>query len=79
MYGIVPESLNTLYSKQSTKIVDPTKRRELKIKQYKQEKEFHSKINVCRDPLSCDNLTLTPIAVGNQEAPGAEADTIRIH
>jgi hypothetical protein len=46
-YEIVPESLSSLYSKGPTKTVDPAKRRELKIKQYKQEKEFRSKINVC--------------------------------
>lgn len=48
IYQIVPESLSSLYSKEPTKVVDPAKRRELKIKQYKQEKEFRSKINEIR-------------------------------
>ncbi|KAF9651466.1 hypothetical protein BDM02DRAFT_3178726 [Thelephora ganbajun] len=47
-YEIVPEPLNLLYSKWSTKIADPAKQRELKIKQYKREKEFRSKINEIR-------------------------------
>ena len=64
-YEVVPESLNTLYSKPSAKIVDPAKRREVKIKQYKQEKEFRSKINVRRDSLSYDRLTLISILTGN--------------
>lgn len=78
-YEIVTESLKTLYSKQSTKVADPAKRRELKIKQYKQEKEFRSKINVCQSPPSCDRLTLTRVVTGGQKAAGADASTIRAH
>jgi len=78
-YHIVPESFNSLYSKRATKITDPAKQRELKVNQYKQEKEFRSKINVCRDSLSYGRLTLNLVLTGNQETAGAEANTIRIY
>jgi len=79
IYQVVPESLSSLYSKEPTKVVDPAKRRELKIKQYKQEKEFRSKINVCRNSLLCDCLTLTPDILGDQKTAGTKASTIRTH
>ena len=78
-YDIIPGSLNSLYSKRSTKVLDPAKQRELKINQYKQEKGFRSKINVCRDCLSYDCLTLILIHAGNQETAGTKTNPIPIH
>ncbi|KDQ61168.1 hypothetical protein JAAARDRAFT_191276 [Jaapia argillacea MUCL 33604] len=45
-YDIVPESERSLYETHASSITDPAKRRETKIKQYKQEKEIRSKIEV---------------------------------
>lgn len=78
-YDVIPEPLNSLYSKRATKVADLAKQRELKINQYKQEKEFRSKINVRRDSLSYDHLTLISILTGNQETARAEASIIRIY
>jgi hypothetical protein len=78
-YEIIPGSLNSLYSKSAVKVADPAKQRELKINRYKQEKEFRSKINVRRDSLSYDHLTLISILTGNQETARAEASSIRIY
>jgi len=55
------------------------KQRDLKINQYKQEKEFRSKINVRRYHSSYDRLTLIPSFAGDQKTARAEASTIRIH
>lgn len=78
-YDIVPESLSSLYSKRATKIADLAKQRELKIGQYKQEKEFRSKINVRRYSLLYDRLTLILVLAGNQETARTDAGTIRIY
>lgn len=78
-YNIVPESLNSLYSKRATKITDLAKQRELKINQYKQEREFRSKINVRRYALSYGYLTLIPMLIGNKETARAKTGTIRIY
>ncbi|KAH9952072.1 serine/threonine protein phosphatase PP2A-associated protein [Amylocystis lapponica] len=43
-YQIVPGAEKTLYDKSATAVVDPAKRRELKIQQYRKEKELNAKI-----------------------------------
>ncbi|TCD67275.1 hypothetical protein EIP91_000297 [Steccherinum ochraceum] len=47
-YHIVPETEKTLYEQHASPISDPAKRRELKIKQYKQEKELKTRIEAVR-------------------------------
>lgn len=46
LYGIVTEDDKSLYSRKASRVADPSKRRELKIAQYKQEKELRTKIEV---------------------------------
>ena len=45
-YKVVPEAEKQIYSKQASSINDPAKRRELKIKQYKREKDIKAHIEV---------------------------------
>lgn len=45
-YGIIPEAERELYSSESSQIKDAVRKRELKIKQYKKEKELRSQIEV---------------------------------
>ncbi|KAF8511153.1 serine/threonine protein phosphatase PP2A-associated protein [Hysterangium stoloniferum] len=47
-YEIIPEDDQKVYSKRSYDIKDPVKRRELKIKQYKTEKQLRSSIEIIR-------------------------------
>ncbi|KAJ3483912.1 hypothetical protein NLI96_g5990 [Meripilus lineatus] len=47
-YEIVPESEKTLHGKQATSTNDPAKRRELKLNQWKKEKELKTRIEVLR-------------------------------
>jgi hypothetical protein len=46
LYEIVPDEDKSLHTKRASSIPDPAKRRELKIKQYKKEKEIQNKIDV---------------------------------
>jgi len=43
---IVPETERSLHEKKSSLVSDPVARRELKIKQYKKERELRSRIEV---------------------------------
>ncbi|KAG6828585.1 hypothetical protein H0H92_007375 [Tricholoma furcatifolium] len=47
-YEIVPEEERALYDRRSSAIADPTKRRELKIKQFQKEKELNARIQTLR-------------------------------
>ncbi|KAH9852697.1 serine/threonine protein phosphatase PP2A-associated protein [Lenzites betulinus] len=47
-YEIVSQEDKTLYGRPASSITDPAKRRELKIKQYKQEKDIKARIEVVR-------------------------------
>lgn len=47
-YEVIPEFERLLYEKQTSSVPDPAKRRELKIKQYKGEKELRTKIESVR-------------------------------
>ncbi|OBZ65691.1 Methylenetetrahydrofolate reductase 2 [Grifola frondosa] len=47
-HEIVPESEKVLYAQRTSSVNDPTKRRELKIRQYKQEKDIRTKIDAVR-------------------------------
>ncbi|KAF9013998.1 TAP42-like protein [Cyathus striatus] len=47
-YEVVPEDERKLYFKSSTTIVDPGRRRELKINQYKKQKELRARIDAIR-------------------------------
>lgn len=46
-YNIVPESERELYGKHVSGIRDPAKKRQLKIDQFKKEKELRTRIQVC--------------------------------
>ena len=46
-YSIIPEDEKKLYEQKSSSITDPAKRREIKIAQYKKEKEIKNRISVC--------------------------------
>ena len=46
-YGVVDENERKLYKQKTSNVADPAKRRELKIQQFKREKELRSKIDVC--------------------------------
>jgi hypothetical protein len=45
-YSIIPQSYQELYRRKASLVTDPAKKRELKIKQYKQEKELRATIEV---------------------------------
>ncbi|KAG5353105.1 hypothetical protein C0989_010309 [Termitomyces sp. Mn162] len=47
-YEIVPHDERALYGHQASAIVDPSKRRELKIKQYQKEKDLQARIEALR-------------------------------
>lgn len=55
-YEVVPEEELALHEKRASTISDPAKRRELKIQQYKKEKELKTRIEVCADCI----LLVTP-------------------
>lgn len=57
-YEIVPESEKTLHGKQATSTNDPAKRRELKLNQWKKEKELKTRIEVS-SPLSDPDVPLS--------------------
>lgn len=46
-YKVLPAEEREIYSKKTSDIRDPAKRRELKIKQYQKEKETRTRIEVC--------------------------------
>ena len=46
-YEIVPEKEKNILSQKASAVTDPTKPRELKIKQYQKEKELRTKVEVC--------------------------------
>ena len=46
-YALVPEDERKLYAQRSSTVSEPMKRRELKIAQFKKEKEIKTKISVC--------------------------------
>ena len=46
-YKVVSDEERDLYSKKVNEIKDPAKRRELKINQFKKEKELKGRIEVC--------------------------------
>lgn len=46
-YEVVEESEKKLYEKRTGSVSDPARRRELKIQQYKKEKDLRAKIEVC--------------------------------
>lgn len=46
-YGIIPEQEKELYERKPSSVMDPSRRRELKIKQYQKEKELRLTIEVC--------------------------------
>ena len=48
-YKVIPEEQRKLYSKKSLGITDLAKRREIKIKQFKLEKELRSNLEVSPD------------------------------
>lgn len=58
-YEIVPEADKVLYDRKTSSIVDPARRRELKIKQYQKEKELRAKIEVCTCRIRPITLTFT--------------------
>lgn len=45
-YEIIPEDERSLYSRKTTTVIDPAKRRDLKISQYKKEKDLRAGIEV---------------------------------
>jgi hypothetical protein len=45
-YDIVPETERTLHQRKASAIRDPKKKREIKIMQYKKEKELRAKLEV---------------------------------
>lgn len=45
-YTVVPEDEKKLYAQRSSTVTEPMKRRELKIAQFKKEKEIKTKISV---------------------------------
>lgn len=47
-YEIIPEDERSLYSSKTTTVIDPAKRRDLKISQYKKEKDLRAGIEVIR-------------------------------
>jgi immunoglobulin-binding protein 1 len=46
-YEIVPAAERELHERKTSDVKDPAKRRELKIKQYQNEKELQTRIEVC--------------------------------
>ncbi|RPD66504.1 serine/threonine protein phosphatase PP2A-associated protein [Lentinus tigrinus ALCF2SS1-7] len=48
LYGIVTEEDKELYGQSASSVIDPAKRRELKIKQYKREKDIKARIEAVR-------------------------------
>lgn len=65
-YGIVGEEDKDLYGRDASAVSNPTLRRELKIKQYKREKELKGKLEVCR---TCIHVMFS------QFSPGAPKET----
>jgi len=45
-YGIVPEDERTLYEQPISNVLDASRRREVKIKQYQKEKDLRNRLNV---------------------------------
>ncbi|KAI0306302.1 TAP42-like protein [Multifurca ochricompacta] len=59
LYEIVSKSEHDLYAKNASAIVDPARRREIKIKQYQAEKEIRSRIERHRVPLPSSDTSPT--------------------
>ncbi|GJE87069.1 TAP42 domain-containing protein [Phanerochaete sordida] len=85
-YEIVPPAEKELYDKKTNTMVDPAKRRELKIKQYQKEKEIRGMIEAVRkrrnlsagdEPASDFELiaSLLPTSSAAQSTPEAEEDS----
>lgn len=51
-YTVVSENERELYSKKASDVRDPAKRRELKINQFKREKELKGRIEVRHNPIT---------------------------
>ena len=47
LYEVITEEDKALYGRPALSVTDPAKRRELKIKQYKREKDIKARIEVC--------------------------------
>ena len=69
-YKIIPEEEYTLFNRQLVDVVDYSKRRELKINQYKKEKELRARIEVKISCWSLPTLRLTCVRIENSQGEG---------
>jgi immunoglobulin-binding protein 1 len=52
VYGIIPEDEKVFYATKASTLVDPAKRREAKVNQYKKMREIKDRIQVRPNPFS---------------------------
>lgn len=69
-YKIIPEEEYTLFNRQLVDVADYSKRRELKINQYKKEKELRARIEVKISCWSLPTLRLTCVRIENSQGEG---------
>jgi hypothetical protein len=65
-YTVIPDDEKKLYSYKSTVLVDPAKRREVKVKQYKKSKEIKDRIQVRVLSFTFPASTLSQVDVERQ-------------